>query len=96
MLSHTVNASLIEFLHCSMGNAMIRHFVQNFLKGSNPALTYPFAKPPTSKGLQELAGKAEYFLLGGTLLVWPEASAKVTPCCCSYSNVQKFFFYRIT
>lgn len=69
-----------EFLHCSMSNAMIRHFVQNFLKGSNPALTYPRAKPPTSKGLQELLGKTEYALLGGTLLVWPGASAKLTPC----------------
>lgn len=39
---HTVNANLIEFLRCSMSNAMIKHFVQNFLKGSNPALTYPF------------------------------------------------------
>lgn len=53
-----------------------------------------FANPPTSKGLHGLAVKTEYFLLGGALLVWPGASAKVTRCCYCYSNILKFF-YRI-
>lgn len=42
---------------------MIKHFVQIFLKGSNPALTYPFffflTKPPTSKRLHKLAAKTD-------------------------------------
>lgn len=78
MFLHTVNANLIALLRCSTSEAVIKHFVQNVLKGSNPALTYPFffAKPPTSKGLPGSAARPECFLLGGTLAVWPGASAQ--------------------
>lgn len=65
MFLHTVNANLIEFLHCSTSNAMIKHLVQNFLKGLNPALTYLFfCKPTNSKRIAWVSSKTRVFLAG--------------------------------